>query len=74
MRTERSVSVRDLGLQGLLVFVLSLIIVPVGCLGHSYFQREIMRPETDEQHVRKALGEQAKGLREEEPAKRNASA
>ena len=74
MRTERSVSVRDLGLQGLLVFVLSLIIVPVGCLGHSYFQREIVHQETDEQHVRKALGEQAKGLREEEPAKRNASA
>jgi len=49
MRTERSVSVRDLGIQGLLVFVLSLILVPFGCLGHSYFQREIVHQETDEQ-------------------------
>ena len=41
--TERSVTVRDLALYGLLVLVLSLIIVPVGCLGYSYFQREIVR-------------------------------
>jgi hypothetical protein len=73
LRTERSVSVRDLGIQGLLVLVLSLIIVPFGCLGHSYFQREIVHQETDEQGVRKSLEEQAKGLHAEEPAKRRPS-
>ena len=72
--TERSVTVRDLALYGLLVLVLSLIIVPVGCLGHSYFQREIVHQETDEQRVGKARGGQAKGLSEEELPKRNASA
>jgi len=73
IRTERSVSSRDLALAGLLVFLLSLIIVPAGCLGHSYFQREIVHQGTDEQRGGKAVAENAKGLREEEPAKRTAS-
>jgi hypothetical protein len=73
-RTERSVSVRDLGMYGLLVFMLSLIAVPVGCLGHSYFRREIVHQETDGQHVGQPLGEPAKRLREEELAQRNVNA
>ena len=53
--TERFISMRDMGIRGLLVFMMSLIIVPFGCLGHSYFKREIVHQETDEQGARKAL-------------------
>jgi hypothetical protein len=73
-RTERSVSVRDLAMYGLLVFMLSLITVPAVCLGYSYFRREVVPQETDGQHVGQAVGGQAKGLSEEELAKQNANA
>jgi len=46
-------------LYGVMVFMLSLIIVPVGCLGYSYFQREVVHREANEQLVGRALGGQA---------------
>ena len=40
MRTGRALSLRTVGLYGILVFMLSLVLVPLGCLLHSYFRRE----------------------------------
>ena len=72
--TERSVPARDRALYGLLILVMSLIIVPVGCLGHSYFQREIVHQETDEQRVvRRQIDVDQIEISAEELAKRAAS-
>jgi len=40
--TLRSTSLRKLGLYGLVVFMASLLLVPLACLIHHYFQREIL--------------------------------
>ena len=48
MRTQRALSLRTVGLYGILVFMLSLVLVPLGCLLHGYFQREIVHRETEE--------------------------
>ena len=48
MRTERALSRRTAVLYGALVFMLSLVLVPLGCLLHGYFQREIVHRETEE--------------------------
>jgi hypothetical protein len=59
-------------LYGTLVFMLSLFLVPLGCLVHNYYRNEmvgqtVMRP------VRSASGGQSEGQREEEAAGRTAS-
>ena len=71
-RTERAVSIGAVLLYGTLVFMLSLFLVPLGCLVHSYYRNEkvgqtVMRP------VRSASGGQSEGQREEEAAGRTAS-
>ena len=48
MRTQRGLSLRTVGLYGTLVFMLSLVLVPLGCLLHGYFRREIVHRETEE--------------------------
>ena len=48
MRTQRALSLRTVGLYGILVFMLSLVLVPLGCLLHGYFRREIVHRETQE--------------------------
>ena len=73
MRTEHALPVRTVALYGMLVFMLSLFVVPLGCLVHSYFQREIVHRETEEQLAGRALGGQSDGQREEEPTERTAS-
>ena len=42
MRTQRALSLRTAVWYGALVFMLSLVLVPLGCLLHSYLQREIV--------------------------------
>jgi hypothetical protein len=74
IRTERTLQLSVVGLYGILVFMLSLFVVPLGCLGHSYFQREIVHCETEEQLAGRALGGQSEGQPEEEPAERTARA
>ena len=44
MRTERALSLRTAVLYGALVFMLNLFVVPLGCLAHSYFRREVVVP------------------------------
>ena len=48
MRTQRALSLRTVGLYGILVFMLSLVLVPLGCLLHGYFRREIVHRATEE--------------------------
>ena len=48
MRTERALSLPSIALYAMLVFMLSLVLVPLGCLLHGYFQREIAHRETEE--------------------------
>ena len=49
MRTEAALSRRTAVLYGALVLMLSLVLVPLGCLLHGYFQREIVHRETEEE-------------------------
>ena len=69
IRTERAVAARTVAVYGLLVFMLSILLVPLGCLVHSYFQHEIVRPVTREPTGR-VPGGQSKEERKEEPAER----
>ena len=48
MRTQRALSLRTVGLYGILVFMVSFFLVPLGCLLRGYFQREIVHRETEE--------------------------
>ena len=48
MRTQAALSRRTAVLYGALVFMLSLVLVPLGCLLHGYFQREIVHREVEE--------------------------
>ena len=48
MRTQRALSLRTAVWYGALVFMLSLVLVPLGCLLRGYFQREIVHWETEE--------------------------
>ena len=48
MRTEAALSRRTAVLYGALVLMLSLVLVPLGCLLHSYLQREIVHREAQE--------------------------
>ena len=73
MRTERALLLRTVALYGTLVFMLSLVFVPLGCLVHSYFRREIVHRQTEEQSAGRALGAKPEGQREEQPAERTAS-
>lgn len=68
MRTERALSLRTVALYGMLVFMLSLFVVPLGCLIHSYFQREITHPETGARPAGRARGVGSEEQREEERA------
>ena len=71
MRTERALSLRTAVLYGGLVFMLSLFVVPLGCLAHSYFQREVVvHREREERPAQRAPGAQSEGQREEEPEER----
>ena len=75
MRTERALSRRTAVLYGALVFVLSLFVVPLGCLVHSYFQREVVvHREREERPAQRAPGGRSEGQREEEPEERTARA
>ena len=75
MRTERALSLRTAVLYGALVFMLSLFLVPLGCLVHSYFQREVVvHREREERPAQRAPGAGSEGQREEEPAERTARA
>ena len=73
MRTERALQQRTVALYGMLVFTLSLFLVPLGCLVHSYFQRQIVHRESEQQPAGRALGATFEGQREAEPAERTAS-
>ena len=48
MRTQAALSRSTAVLYGALVFMLSLVLVPLGCLLHGYFQREIVHREAEE--------------------------
>ena len=72
MRTERALSLRTAVLYGALVFMLSLFVVPLGCLVHSYFQRAVVHREVEERRVQRAPGARSEGQREEEPEERTA--
>ena len=75
MRTERALSLRTAVLYGALVFMLSLFVVPLGCLVHSYFQREVVvHREREERPAQRAPGARSEGQRDEEPAERTARA
>ena len=74
MRTERALSLRTAVLYGALVFMLSLFVVPLGCLAHSYFQREVVHRETEERPAHRAPGARSEGQREEEPEERTVGA
>ena len=54
MRTEHAMSRGRAVVYGTLVFMLSLFLVPLGCLAHSYFQREIVHRETQERPAQRA--------------------
>ena len=69
MRTERALSLRTAVSYGALVFMLSLFLVPLGCLAHGYFQREVVHRETEERPAQRAPA-RSEGQREEEPAER----
>ena len=70
MRAERALSLRTAVLYGALVFMLSLFVVPLGCLAHSYFQREVVvHREREEQPAQRAPA-RSEGQREEEPEER----
>ena len=47
IRTERALRLRTLGLYGVLVLMLSLFVVPLGCLLHNYVQCEIVHQHTE---------------------------
>jgi len=72
-RTERALPLSTVGLYGLLVFMLSLVVVPLGCLVHSYVQGEVVHREKEEQPAGRALGGQSEGQRKEKTAERTAS-
>ena len=75
MRTERALSLRTAVLYGALVFMLSFFLVPLSCLAHSYFQREVVVPREGEgRPAQRAPGARSEGQREEEPAERTARA
>ena len=75
MRTERALSLRTAVLYGALVFMLSLFVVPLGCLVHSYFPREVVaHREREERPAQRAPGPQSEGQREEGPEERTARA
>ena len=74
MRTERTLSLRSVALDAMLVFMLSLFLVPLGCLIHSYFQREVVHREIGERPAQRAPGARSEGQREQEPEERTARA
>ena len=74
MRTERALSRRTAVLYGALVFMLSLFVVPLGSLAHSYFQREVVHRETEERPAQRAPAARSEGQGEEEPEERTARA
>ncbi len=74
MRTERALSLRTAALYGGLVFMLSLFVVPLGCLAHRYFQREVVHREIGERPAQRAPGARSEGQGEEKPAERTARA
>ena len=74
MRTERALSLRTAVLYGGLVFMLSVFLVPLGCLVHSYFQREVVHKEIGERPAQRAPGARSEGQREAEPEERTARA
>ena len=75
MRTERALSLRTAVLYGALVFMLSLFVVPLGCLVHSYFPREVVaHREREERPAQRAPGPRSEGQREEGPEERTARA
>ena len=72
IRTERALSLRTAVLYGALVFMLSLFLVPLGCLAHSYFRREVVvQRGREERPAHRALGARSEGQREEEPEERD---
>ena len=74
MRAERALSLRTAVLYGALVFMLSLFVVPLGCLAHGYFQREVVHRETEGRPAQRAPGARSEGQGEEEPEERTARA
>ena len=75
MRTERALPLRTAVLYGALVFTLSFFLVPLGCLVHSYFQREVVvHREREGRPAQRAPGGRSEGQREEEPEERTARA
>ena len=75
MRTERALSLPSIALYAMLVFMLSLVLVPLGCLAHSYFQREVVaHREREERPAQRAPGPRSEGQREEEPEEQTARA
>ena len=71
IRTEHTLSLRTAVSYGALVFMLSLFLVPLGCLAHSYFQREVVvHREREERPAQTAPGARSEGQREEEPEER----
>ena len=72
-RTERALPLRTVGVYGLLIFMLSLGLVPLGCLAHSYAKGEVVHRETEEQLEGRASGGQSEGQREEKASERTAS-
>ena len=67
MRTERALSLRTAVSYWALVFMLSLFLVPLGCLVHGYFQREVVHRERP---AERAPGARSGGQDEEEPEER----
>ena len=70
MRTERTLSLRTAVLYGALVFMLSLFVVPLGCLAHSYFQREVVVHREREERPAQRAPARSEGQREEGPEER----
>ena len=70
MRTERALSLRTAVLYGALVFMLSLFVVPLGCLAHSYFRREVVVHREREERLAQRAPARSEGQREEESAER----
>ena len=67
MRTERALSLRTAVSYWALVFMLSLFLVPLGCLVHGYFQREVVHRKRP---AERAPGARSEGQDEEEPEER----
>ena len=70
MRAERALSLRTAVVYGALVFMLSLFVVPLGCLVYRYFQREVVHRDIGERPAQSSPGARSEGQREEEPEER----